>query len=227
MAVFSRATLTHAFLSSSSTANLISFYTSSASIPKKRIDFCLYIDPSNDTVDDPNEAEESTNTITSEKPVEAATIRLRRMLPNAVVNHTNYDGLREQPVAVAIETKRPSEGLDGASLQMGIWLNAHWSFLSHLDHLARGAAPLDAISQTDCKSPELPDFLPGIITTGHDWHFILTTVQGEKMTLWRKLTLGSTSSPLGVYQIVCALQVLRQWTEDTYWPWLRERIMRF
>jgi hypothetical protein len=151
------------------------------------------------------------------------------------VNHTSYAGLHNQPVALAIESKKPSEGLDGASLQMGIWQSAHWAFLRHLNSLVRlrTGARADAASSPSLNietDPVLPNFLLGIITTGYDWHLILTTVQGEhgeNMILWRKLTLGSTSSPLGVYQIVCALQILRQWAEATYWPWLREPALRF
>jgi hypothetical protein len=70
----------------------------------------------------------------------------------------------------------------------------------------------------------LLDSLRVIIITGPDWHPILLTVQGEQgenMIPRRKLTLGSTSSPLGVYQIVCTLQIL---PEATYRPWPKEYV---
>lgn len=202
-----------------------------APVLKKGVDFCFYIDPSNDR-SEPQQTTTSGNAW-GDAPVVAAALRLRTTLDRAI-NHTSYEGLRNRPVALAIESKEPSQGLDGATLQMGVWLSAHWAFLRHLNKLIRSRAAAGAGDASgtnlDAEAGLLPDFLPGIIIIGHDWHLILTTVQGEhgeNMILWRKLTLGSTSSPLGVYQIVCALQILRQWAEATYWPWLRERVLRF
>jgi hypothetical protein len=71
---------------------------------------------------------------------------------------------------------------------------------------------------------ELPEFLPGIIIQGHDWNLVITTQEKEKTILWQKIPMGSTSNTKGVYQITCCLQLLRQWAQDTVWPWLKEII---
>lgn len=73
----------------------------------------------------------------------------------------------------------------------------------------------------------LPDFIPGIIVQGHDWDLVITTTDGQQTQLWQKVTIGTTNTSKGIYQIVYALQILRQWAQDVYWPWLRALIIAF
>lgn len=49
-------------------------------------------------------------------------------MPGKKFNYTDYDPLEERPIALSIETKKPSEGFDAAKLQLGVWEMAHWSF---------------------------------------------------------------------------------------------------
>lgn len=37
--------------------------------------------------------------------------------------------------------------------------------------------------------------------------------------------MGTTDNTKGIYQIVHNLQILRQWVEKTYWPWLQQLIL--
>ncbi|KAH6869140.1 hypothetical protein B0T10DRAFT_313984 [Thelonectria olida] len=79
----------------------------------------------------------------------------------------------------------------------------------------------DAVLSSLDQAAQLPDYLPGIIIQGHDWHLVITTREGDKTMFWQKMTFGSTSSSKGIYQIICTLQLLGRWARDEYWPWLR------
>lgn len=185
----------------------------------KKVDFCLYIEPSCDE-DHPD------------VPKEIA--KICDSLPHRVFNHTSLPTLINRPIALSIETKKPGEGWENAQLQMGVWNAAHWEFLDRLlriKHQGSHRQPVEdasAVPRTleqgvDTEGPtmQLPVYLPGIIIQGHDWHLVVTTREGEKTIFWHKVTFGSTSNSMGIYQIICTLQVLSAWARDEYWPWLR------
>ncbi|KAH8747041.1 hypothetical protein F5883DRAFT_694592, partial [Diaporthe sp. PMI_573] len=79
--------------------------------PSKKIDFCIYIEPSLDPL---------------ASSVEPAIETLRQSLPNNTINHTDYYPLRKRPIALSLETKKTGEGWADATLQMGVWQSAHW-----------------------------------------------------------------------------------------------------
>ncbi|KAH7019758.1 hypothetical protein EDB80DRAFT_870376 [Ilyonectria destructans] len=222
------------------------------------IDFCIYIGPA---FDQSSVASTLQSVITNR----------RGNLPGAVLNHKDYRPLRERLIALSIETKKTGEGWDGATLQLGVWQSAHWSFLRQLvegqrrKKIAKEAARRLALAEEGARSvqqarqgavegpdgdadstetnsqgqvepqePEiavrpypLPDFIPGIIVQGHDWDLVITTTDGQQTQLWQKVTIGTTNTSKGIYQIVYALQILRQWAQDVYWPWLRALIIAF
>ncbi|KAI3571101.1 hypothetical protein IWW34DRAFT_639902 [Fusarium oxysporum f. sp. albedinis] len=192
----------------SSTASIISEYHRSIS-RTKRVDFCIYIDPKKD----PSYGE-------AESDLDV----LSKILLCGVINHTDFFPLRNRPIALSIETKKPGDAWDKAKLQLGTWDAARWAFLRHLveTYKAQKARIRD---QNPCPMPmditKLPDFLPGIIIQGHDWNLVITTQQAGRTMLWQRVLMGSTQSTKGVYQIICCLQLLRQWAEDSFWPWLR------
>ncbi len=195
-----------------------------APLPSKKVDFCIYIEPSCDK-DHPH----ASQTIAS----------LQDALPYGMFNHTNLNTLRDRPIALSIETKRTGEGWDNARLQMGIWNAAHWEFLGLLLRMRREAAdelstlqgriPDDTTEASrtelpnvsDAQTLQLPEYLPGIIIQGHDWHLVITTRHGDKTIFWQKMTFGTTSSSKGIYQIICVLQLLQLWAREEYWTWLR------
>ncbi|KAF4451310.1 hypothetical protein F53441_5731 [Fusarium austroafricanum] len=171
--------------------------------PDKKIDFCVYIDPHHD----PN----VTNMASSVDTVRAG-------LPLLSINPTDDLSLLSNPIAIPIETKRPGEGLDTANLQVATFLTAHLTLLQRLvDSGAR--VPV----QDGEKVPSVDDigFLPGLIVQGNTWNFIAASRQDSRIVIWSEISLGSTSDIFGIYQIVASLQLLRQWINMTYWPWLR------
>ncbi|SCO88953.1 uncharacterized protein FRV6_13081 [Fusarium oxysporum] len=106
--------------------------------------------------------------------------------------------LCDKPIAISIETKKTGEDWEKAKLQMEVWMAAHWQFLRNLIKLRqRAAKELSSIRQAEgdlTSNPEktwqLPDFMPGIIVQGDDWHLIITTPEGEKTIFWQKKSLS-------------------------------------
>ncbi|WQF90265.1 Putative PD-(D/E)XK nuclease [Colletotrichum destructivum] len=126
-----------------------------------------------------------------------------------VVNHTNYDALRERPVAVSIETKRRGEQQSKAEVQMGVWHAAHWAFLA--SHVKDRLATLF--------------FLPGLLIVGDEWKLVASSYVNGQTILFLDRSIGSTNSELGTLQIMAVLRRLRRWVEETYWPWYKREML--
>jgi len=204
------------------------------SAANKMVDFAIYIEPSTF----------GPGTVT-------AIDTLRRHLPDASINHTDFAPLRRRPIALSIESKTTGHQLLEAEVQVGVWLAAQWRMLEGLgpfsqehntavttaavEAVAEAAAAAAAASAAtaaatittaavagdDSMSP-LPPFLPAIIIQGHEWHFLATTRDSKGITtLWAKQTFGSSETVLGIYQVVCVLRYLAQWVGQEYWPCVR------
>ncbi|KAF5643732.1 hypothetical protein F25303_6219 [Fusarium sp. NRRL 25303] len=176
--------------------------------PDQKIDFCVYLDPHHD----PNDTKISSTVDT-----------IRASLPALSINPTDDLSLLSNPIAIPIETKRPGEGLDTANLQVAAFLTAHLTLLQRL--VDTGASvPV----QDEDKPPSVDDlgFLPGLIVQGNTWNFIAASRQYSRTVIWAETSLGSTGDMFGIYQIVASLQLLRQWINTTYWPWLRRVTQR-
>ncbi|EXL89977.1 hypothetical protein NOF04DRAFT_5904 [Fusarium oxysporum II5] len=199
----------------STTASIIPDYQATSA--SKKVDFCMYIDPNHEEADAVSETVHA----------------LRSFLPLGMFNHTNHAFLSDRPIAVSIETKKTGEGWENARLQMEVWMAAHWQFLRKLLGLRRLAAKQVTSMKNATESltldPEevwkLPEFLPGIIIQGHDWHLIITTPDGEKIAFWEKELFGHTSKSKGIYTIIFNLQLLRKWALEDYWKWMRELLL--
>ena len=81
---------------------------------------------------------------------------LRRRMPLRTVNHTDFDALRNRPIAVSIETKRRGERGIKAKAQISTWHAAQWKFLTEL---------VGARIST-------PEFIPALIVIGDEWKFV-------------------------------------------------------
>ncbi|KAG6042230.1 hypothetical protein E4U41_002573 [Claviceps citrina] len=201
----------------------------------KKVDFAIYIEPGNDL----------DRIAPDDTPMDAIN-RCLEDLPGKVFNITDFEPLSKRPIALSIETKKPSAAFDSAKLQLGVWQNAHWTFLRHLrdmssqkckeaaelqrattiqqeESTATGTAPATATAEQNV-SFALPSFIPGIIVQGHQWYLIITTPEGRRTVLWQSAMFGTTQTTKGVYQIVCVLHLLRQWVRDPYWPLIRDMV---
>ncbi|KAL1848165.1 hypothetical protein Daus18300_013679 [Diaporthe australafricana] len=109
----------------------------------KMVDYCIFVEP---------------------QPREGAKIsEIRGRL--TYINHTDCHALRQRPIVLAAESKKPGEGGRSAQLQLSVWQSAQWAVLEDL--LAAG----ERAEQTATIA-----FLPALIIQGHEWHFAASVV---------------------------------------------------
>jgi hypothetical protein len=180
---------------------------------EKRVDFCLFIDPSCDP---------------SYKPrIET----LARSLPEMSTSHTSYGPLRARPTTVSLETKRPGNDFDGAILQISVWQSAHWVMLRSLLGRAWPGKQACGLSRKDYANKGLGELgaLHGIVIQGHDWIYVATSPEfvneeGRESTrtqLWLYEPIGRTNTAFGVHKVSAFLEFLKTWSTQTYWPWYK------
>ncbi|KZL67081.1 hypothetical protein CI238_13059, partial [Colletotrichum incanum] len=92
--------------------------------PGRMVDYCMYID--------------TDIAGTTDAAVPDAVRHLRGQSGYNTVNHTSYFHLRDNPVSVSVESKRPGGSVDDAQLQMGIWHAIQWAFLDEASSKPRG-----------------------------------------------------------------------------------------
>ncbi|RYC64079.1 hypothetical protein CHU98_g2128 [Xylaria longipes] len=168
----------------------------------KMVDFCLALEP---------EPEAPTPAST---PVTRRSIRnLRARTHGSTVNHTDFYPLRDKPVVMSAESKKPGEGLLEAQTQVGVWQAAQWSLLERQrgDKRRKGGSSIP--------------FLPALFIQGAQWSFAATTRQGEQTLLWTQQSIGATDSVLGIFQIVRALRHIALWSATVYWPWYQGEVL--
>ncbi|KAI0147244.1 hypothetical protein GGR57DRAFT_263951 [Xylariaceae sp. FL1272] len=156
----------------------------------KMVDFCIFIDPRGEDAEKVQQ--------------------IRTRLGHGHVNHTDFYPLRQRPLVLSAESKRPGEDYQNAQVQLGVWQAAQWALLEQLSR---------------ARSEALISFLPALIIQGHEWSFAATTKSGPQTVLWVKQPIGATDTVLGIFQIICALRHIASWARDTYWPWYRDEIL--
>ncbi|KAK0622143.1 hypothetical protein DIS24_g11358 [Lasiodiplodia hormozganensis] len=125
------------------------------------------------------------------------------------INHTPAEHVRFSPIAVSIETKRAAIEEDVANAQLAVWVSAHFRWLQRLSN---GGSALPT--------------LPLIIVQGHEWKLMLAELEDDsEIRIFRHLSLGTTRSVLGVYQLAASLRRLAGWAKDTYRPWLEKNLL--
>ncbi|EMC91051.1 hypothetical protein BAUCODRAFT_152823 [Baudoinia panamericana UAMH 10762] len=128
------------------------------------------------------------------------------------LNHTDYTGIKWEPIVVSIETKKAMSGSADATLQLSTWTTAHIKFLRRL--------LCEAGNATVTILP-----LPLLMVVGHEWRFYWIEDHMTSGTLWQGEIIGKTDSALGIYQIMKALQYLAYWANQTYLPWFEKHIL--
>lgn len=154
----------------STTAPIIRQYLPAAA-PDRRIDLCIYNNPSIEPC--------------YAKKIDA----LRQNFPETSINHTSYTALRGHPTTVSLETKRSGNDFDGAVLQTAVWQAGHWKMLrSFLQKTIRDRAAETTSGSTQGVFVESEDSeqyvetslrklgaLHGIYSQGHEWYYVATS----------------------------------------------------
>ena len=153
--------------------------------------------------------------------LEASIKRLCREQQLDSVNQTNPNHVRFTPIAISIETKRAAIEEDQAILQLNTWVSAHFA---KLDSLVGSYAPNEE-AKAEVKAKATMPILPLVKIQGHDWKLLIAEKKTDQILIHGELTIGSTQSHLGVYQILAALRRLAQWVNDEYRPWWIREIL--
>jgi hypothetical protein len=172
---------------------IIPEYHTSHDIPQPP-NFCVYIDPTSDPTSDNMPA-----------PIE----RFEKHVYRDIFNHIDLRSPRSQrPIAFHIHTL--PENTERELQRVKTASAAHRGFLKRLVRLKEIAG--------DDLRYDLPEFLPGIIIYKHNWFLSVSKLDGENARFYG---IGDTATSMGVYKIVYALQILRDWVKTVYWPWLQ------
>ncbi|KAL3587396.1 hypothetical protein FPOAC2_13292 [Fusarium poae] len=125
------------------------------------------------------------------------------------LNQTVYRPVRNDPIAMVIETKIARGDLEEARLQLGIWV-ASWH--------QRMKMLIGAYSDKALVT------LPLIIVMEHKWRLLFACDKKDQIVILQDLEIGSTDNLMGLYTIVATLRVIGAWMQDTYMSWLEDAL---
>ncbi|PSN58847.1 hypothetical protein BS50DRAFT_595117 [Corynespora cassiicola Philippines] len=131
--------------------------------------------------------------------------RSLRLLPGASIkswNHTTR--ARHNPIAINIETKGPMKSWTDGKPQIAIWTDAWLKRLALISGGISGQWPA----------------IPLLIAQGHDWHLLIVSKDGQKMTIREQIDAGSTRSCFDAMKTIAILHWLMDWAEMVWRPWL-------
>ncbi|KAL8992973.1 MAG: hypothetical protein Q9188_007452 [Gyalolechia gomerana] len=136
-------------------------------------------------------------------------------MPSKTINQTDASYIRNKPIAISMEVKRPAGNEDVSMVELQTWVTAHYNMLKVL------LCP-DNASGTF----ELP-VLPLIQVQGHMWNLWIAEYKSAKnqIIIHRRIFLGSTDKIVGIYQIIASIQRLAQWVADEYQLWWIKAIL--
>lgn len=124
------------------------------------------------------------------------------------INHVGAEYLRFKPVAIGVETKRAAVDEDEACVLLSLWVSAHFACLREL------SSAIEALL-----------VLPMLVIQGHTWMLLFAEMKDEnRIVILRNFTLGSTTTVLGIFQILAALRRLAEWIDHDYRLWF-ERML--
>ncbi|OQN95440.1 hypothetical protein B0A48_18548 [Cryoendolithus antarcticus] len=147
---------------------------------------------------------------------------------NIALSQSDHAPIIRNPIAVSIETKMPNAGTVEGLLQVETWAAAQVALLRQLISRAETIIKPRPSDTPTRSSQELPT-LPLILVEGHEWRFLLfrDNNDNKSATFYRNgITFGRTTSLLGCYQIIAGVQLLMEWAEMEYRPWMQEFILQ-
>ncbi len=146
--------------------------------------------------------------------LDQAILQVLRDLPeeDQNINQTRFAAVRYRPITVNIEVKLPGEGKNDAMVQLAVWGSAQ---LAKLNFLSGTLAPIG---------------IPLVSVEGHDWRLYNTYQQEDskvvRQRVWGNDLFGDTSSTLGIYKVIAAIQILAKWSHTEYRAWFEKDVLR-
>ena len=149
-------------------------------------------------------------------PSDALQKRIHRHLSTLDASHqstnqTMMPSLRRNPIAISFEAKTPYTGGQTSDDQSSIWVGAGITRLRQIVNTHNKGAP----------RKELP-LLPALSAHGHHLDLVAFEEQLDRNVMYGKLSLGSSYTLLGVFQMINAAEILAEWADGEYTSWLEE-----
>ncbi|KAI4287221.1 MAG: hypothetical protein L6R35_003522 [Caloplaca aegaea] len=147
--------------------------------------------------------------------LEAAIKRECALLPQKTINQTDASYVRNKPIAISMEVKRPAGDEDVALVELQTWVTAHYNMLKVLLDSKDGLGAFDF------------PILPLIQVQGHVWNLWIAEYKDtpNQIIIHRRILLGSTDRIVGIYQIIASVQRLAQWVAEEYQPWWIKEVL--
>jgi hypothetical protein len=149
-----------------------------------------------------------------DKRMHRAILHILRDLPeeDRNINQTEFSAVAYRPITVNVEVKLPGKGTNESMIQLAVWSAAQFE---KLNELSGTLAPIG---------------IPLVSVEGHDWRLNITyqsddgEVEGQ--VVWGSELFGNTSSTLGIYKIIAAIQVLAEWSHTEYRAWFEKSVLK-
>ena len=142
-----------------------------------------------------------------------AILQVLRDLPedDQSINQTRSTPVKYRPITVNIEVEGPGQGKNEAMVQLAVW----------------AAAQMEKLNMLSGKF--VPIGLPLVSVEGHDWRFynIYQTEDSDMVSqrVWGNGIFGDSSSILGIYKIITAIQILVEWSHTDYRAWFEQAVL--
>ncbi|KAI5455738.1 hypothetical protein BGZ63DRAFT_397858 [Mariannaea sp. PMI_226] len=119
------------------------------------------------------------------------------------INQTTYGPVRNDPIAMPMETKIATGHIEEARIQLALWVAA-W-------HKRMAALRM---------SDEQIITLPLIMVMEHEWKLMFACDQGNSIEIAEEINMGGTRDLVGLYRLIGILRELAAWMETEYLAWL-------
>ncbi|KAL8747818.1 MAG: hypothetical protein Q9190_000362 [Brigantiaea leucoxantha] len=188
---------------------LVAKHTTGAKMQSKMADFCVFLNPS---------------------PPLHTMIHKHLSLYTAAaqsVNQTMVASIRQKPIAINWESKRPYTGGETSDVQLSIWLGAQLARIREMLDLVTDKGDKDKGKTNKGKiNRDKNVLLPALSAHGNDVDLLVFEEQESQNVLYGRLRLGSFSTVYGIYQILGGLEVLIDWAHTDYRSWFAEKVNR-
>jgi hypothetical protein len=143
-----------------------------------------------------------------------AILQVLRDLPedDQNINQTRSAPVKYRPITVNIEVKVPGQGKNEAMVQLAVWAAAQFEKLNTL------------------TGKLVPIGIPLVSVEGHDWrlYHIYQIEDGDtlRQRVWGNEIFGDSSSILGIYKVIAAIQILADWSHTDYRAWFEQDVLK-
>ena len=145
------------------------------------------------------------------------------------INQTRSDPLRFRPIAISIETKKASLAGQGARIQLGMWVAAHFNRIRALkdESLIMPTLPLISVAGAEWHLHFARDCDKQIVSySGNPSTLAVFATYLLLQEIIGDLHLGDTRSLLGCYKLLAGLRCLCGWVTTKFKDWFEGNVLQ-